>query len=71
MHLGHPLEAAIHLEAAAARQDAQFTQPATWYLALAYLQQGKKSDARVVLEKVARAEGDYSQPAGQLLKELD
>ena len=71
LELGRPLEAAIHLEAAAARQDAQFTQPATWYLALAYLQQGKKSDARAVLEKVARAEGDYSQPAGQLLKELD
>ncbi|MCB9348273.1 MAG: tetratricopeptide repeat protein [Lewinellaceae bacterium] len=71
LELGRPLEASIHLKEAAGQQDAQFLQPATWYLALAYLQQDRKRDARILLESIEREGGDYSQPAGQLLKELD
>lgn len=71
LELGRPLEASIHLEEAVARQDAQFTEPAEWYLALAYLQQGKAARARALLEKIVREGGSYSEKAGEVLGELE
>lgn len=68
LQMGRPMEAGIHFEEAARREDDQFIQPAQWYLALSTLRQGKKDAARLMLEKIANGQGDFSEKARQLLQ---
>jgi tetratricopeptide (TPR) repeat protein len=51
-----------------ATADAQFSEPAQWYLALSYLQSGQKDKAENLFNEIARAAGSYRQPASDILR---
>ncbi len=48
-----------------------FTEPAMWYMALAYIKEHNREKASSILTKLAQSEGRYSQKADELNQALD
>ncbi|NND32846.1 MAG: hypothetical protein HKN76_09660 [Saprospiraceae bacterium] len=58
------------LEKVRASADERFVDPASWYVALAYLRNNNKERARLILEMIANTPGTYQEDARAILEEL-